>query len=276
MPAGLAAAVAVAWLTACGGRGGDPLGTGSGGARAGDTAGAAILVSAAASLSEVMEAIATQFEAESDVRVLLNVAGSQMLAAQIIEGAPVDLFVSADVRQMDRTIEAGRVDGATRVDLLSNQLVVVVPSDRPGRLAGPEDLADPSIRRIVLGDPEAVPAGVYARTYFRTAGVWESVARKVVPASNVRAALRAVEAGTVDAGVVYRTDARTSEAAVVAFTAPLDSGPSIVYPAAVAVDPPNPEGAARFLAYLGGRAAGRRFEAAGFISLRAAAEDPTE
>ena len=118
--------------------------------------------------------------------------------------------------------------------------------------------------------------GVYARDYFRTAGVWESVAGKVVPAGNVRAALRAVEVGTADAGVVYRTDAATSEAAVVAFTAPLDGGPSIVYPAALAVDPPNPEGAARFLDYLGTRAAGRRFEAAGFISLRAAAEDRAE
>ena len=275
-PAGLAAAAAVAWLTACAGQSGDATGTGSAGARAGGAEGASILVSAAASLSEVMEAIAAQFEAESGVRVLLNVAGSQMLAAQIIEGAPVDLFVSADVRQMDRTIEAGRVDAATRVDLLSNQLVVVVPSDRRGRLAGPEDLADPSIRRIALGDPEAVPAGVYARTYFRAAGIWESVAERVVPASNVRAALRAVEAGTADAGVVYRTDARTSEAAVVAFAAPLAGAPSIVYPAAVTVDPPNPEGAARFLDYLGGRAAGRRFEAAGFISLRAAAEDRSE
>ena len=97
-----------------------------------------------------------------------------------------------------------------------------------------------------------------------------------MPASNVRAALRAVEAGTADAGVVYRTDAATSAAAVVAFSAPLEGGPSIVYPAAVAVDPPNPEGAARFLDYLGRRDAGRRFEAAGFISLRVAAEDRTE
>lgn len=275
-PAGLAAAAAVAWLTACGGQGGAPAETGSSGARAGDTEGAAILVSAAASLSEVMEAIAARFEAESGTRVLLNVAGSQMLAAQIIAGAPVDLFVSADIRQMDRTITAGRVDAGTRVNLLSNQLVVVVPSDRQGLPAGPEDLADSSIRRIALGDPEAVPAGVYARDYLRTAGVWESVAGKVVPAGNVRAALRAVEVGTADAGVVYRTDAATSEAAVVAFAAPLDGGPSIVYPAALAVDPPNPEGAARFLDYLGTPAAGRRFEAAGFISLRAAAEDRAE
>ena len=179
-------------------------------ARAGDADRASILVSAAASLSEALEAIAAPFETEAGTRVLLNVAGSQMLAAQIIEGAPVDVFISADVLQMQRAIDAGRIDAATRVDLLSNQLVVVVPSDRQGRVAAPEDLADPSIRRIALGDPEAVPAGVYARSYLRSAGIWESVAGKVVPASNVRAALRAVEAGTVDAGVVYRTDVRTS------------------------------------------------------------------
>ena len=227
-----------------------------------------LLVSAAASLSEAIGTVADRFEDEHGTRILLNVAGSQILASQIIEGAPADVFISADVLQMDRAVAAGRIDSARRVDLLSNQLVIVVPSDRAGTVAEPRDLLNPSIERIALGDPEAVPAGVYAQRYLRSQGLWESVADRIVPASSVRAALRAVEAGTVDAGIVYRTDVRTS-AALIAFAVPLEDGPSIVYPAAVVRDAPNPEGAARFLGYLQGNDARLQLEQAGFMSLPA-------
>ena len=234
----------------------------------GDAGGAdppTLLVSAAASLSEAVGAVADRFEEEQGFRVLLNVAGSQVLASQIIEGAPADVFISADVLQMERAAAAGRIDAARRVDLLSNRLVIVVPSDRAGTVAAPRDLANASIRRIALGDPEAVPAGVYARRYLESQGLWEPLAGRIVPAGSVRAALRAVEAGTVDAGIVYRTDVRTSAGAVVAFAVPPEDGPSIVYPAAVVRDAPNPAGAARFLDYLQSDAARRRFDAAGFI-----------
>lgn len=246
---------------------------GCGPAAEGDGSGAeppTLLVSAAASLSEAIGAVADRFEEEHGVRILMNVAGSQMLAAQIIEGAPVDVFISADVLQMERAAAAGRIDAARRVDLLSNQLVVVVPSDRTGTVEEPRDLVDSSLERIALGDPEAVPAGVYARQYLESAGLWDALAGRVVPASSVRAALRAVEAGTVDAGIVYRTDIRASGGAAIAFVVPFEDGPTIVYPAAVAVDAPNPAAAARFLAYLQGDAARRRFDAAGFIGLPAA------
>lgn len=228
-----------------------------------------LLVSAAASLSEAIGAVADRFEDEHGDRILLNVAGSQVLAAQIIEGAPVDVFISADVLQMERAEAAGRIDDARRVDLLSNQLVIVVPSDRKGTVEEPRDLVDPSMERIALGDPEAVPAGVYARRYLESQGLWEPLEARLVPASSVRAALRAVEAGTVDAGIVYRTDVRSGAGAVTAFAVPPEEGPSIVYPAAVARDAPNPEAAARFLDYLQGDDARRQFDAAGFIALPA-------
>ena len=230
-----------------------------------------LLVSAAASLSEAIGAVADRFEQEQGVRILLNVAGSQMLAAQIIEGAPVDLFISADVLQMERALAAGRIEVAQRVDLLSNQLVIVVPSDRVGTVTKPSDLVDPSIRRIALGDPEAVPAGVYARRYLQSRGLWDALSERIVPASSVRAALRAVEAGTVEAGIVYRTDLRASAGAVIAFAVPPEAGPVIVYPAAVAVGAPNPGAAARFLDYLQSAAARRHFDTAGFIALPAEA-----
>ena len=241
-------------------------------ARAGEGGRPALLVSAAASLSEAIAEVAERYEDEQDVRILLNVAGSQMLAAQIIEGAPVDVFISADVLQMDRATAAGRIDPARRIDLLSNQLVVVVPSDRPGTVAGPHDLANASVARIAVGDPEAVPAGVYARRYLESEGLWDSLAPRIVPASSVRAALRAVEAGTVDAGIVYRTDAASSGSTEVAYAVPPEAGPAIVYPAAVVRDAPDPVRAARFLEHLQSGAARRRFEAAGFIALPRAAE----
>lgn len=245
----------------------------------GDVDGAApptLLVSAAASLSEAIGAVADRFEEAHGTRILLNVAGSQVLASQIIEGAPADVFISADVLQMDRAVAAGRIDSARRVDLLSNQLVIVVPSDRAGTVAEPRHLLNPRIERVALGDPEAVPAGVYARRYLESQGLWQSVADRIVPTTSVRAALRAVEAGTVDAGIVYRTDVRTGAGALIAFAVPAEDGPSIVYPAAVVRDAPNRAGAARFLAYLQSDDARRQFDRAGFIGLPAASGSATE
>ena len=259
-------------LAASGGCGEGAGAGGGAGAGAADSGRPALLVSAAASLSEAIGAVAERYEAEQDVRIRLNVAGSQMLAAQIIEGAPVDVFISADVLQMERAAAAGRIDPAQRVDLLSNQLVAVVPSDRAGTVAGPRDLANASIARIALGDPEAVPAGVYARRYLESEGLWAPLAARIVPAGSVRAALRAVEAGTVDAGIVYRTDAASSTGVTVAFAVPPEAGPTIVYPAAVLRNAPNPAGAAHFLEHLRSDEARRRFDAAGFIALPPATE----
>ena len=258
-------ACVVAVTVGCEGAAGRAAGAGEGGRPA-------LLVSAAASLSEAIARVAERYEDEQGVRIRLNVAGSQMLAAQIIEGAPVDVFISADVLQMDRATAAGRIDPARRVDLLSNQLVIVVPSDRAGSVAAPRDLASTSVARIALGDPEAVPAGVYARRYLESEGLWDSLAPRIVPAGSVRSALRAVEAGTVDAGIVYRTDAAGSSSTEVAFAVPPDAGPAIVYPAAVVRGAPDPVRAARFLEHLQSGAARRRFEAAGFIALPRAGE----
>ena len=120
-----------------------------------------------------------------------------------------------------------------------------------------------------MGDPEAVPGGVYAQEYLEQEGLWDVLESKVVPTRNVRAALRAVEAGTVDAGVVYRTDARQSVDAVIAFDVPVGRGPRIIYPAAVSTEPPNPESAVQFFRFLQTSNAQQIFEAYGFISLLA-------
>ncbi len=259
-------ALALATAAACGTDGQD----------LGDAEPPTLLVSAAASLSEAIGAVADRFEDEHGIRILLNVAGSQVLASQIIEGAPADVFISADVLQMERAAGEGRIDPARRIDLLSNQLVVVVPSDRTGTVREPRDLASTAISRIALGDPVAVPAGVYARRYLESQGLWASLQTRIVPTSSVRAALRAVEAGTVDAGIVYRTDVQASGDAVIAYAVPLEDGPTIVYPAAVVRDAPNEAVAARFLDYLQSDGARLQFEAAGFIGLPAAGQSVPE
>ncbi len=226
-----------------------------------------ILVSVAASLSDAINQVAKEFEQETGVHAVVNTAGSQILATQIVEGAQIDVFVSADERQMFRTVSAGHMDRSRLVNLLSNQLVIVMPSDRQPRISDVEALADPSIRRIALGDPEAVPVGVYAKQYLINVGLWDAVAPKVIPTRSARAVLRAVESGSVDAGFVYRTDAKSSQAAVVVYAVKSDFGPRIVYPVAVATNAPNFSGAVQFFDFIQRSAAQQLFERLGFVLL---------
>ena len=134
---------------------------------------------------------------------------------------------------MDVVARAGLIADGTRIDLLTNQLAVIVPDDRPRTLSGIRDLLDPSIKRIALGDPAAVPAGVYAKQYLEKEGIWGDLESRVVPTGSVRAALAAVETGAADAAIVYRTDALVAKRAKVAWLVPVDRGPRIIYPAAV-------------------------------------------
>ena len=231
-----------------------------------------VFVAAAVSLTEVLQTIAGPYERATGERILLNLAGSNTLATQIIEGAPVDLFISADALQMDRVEQARRILAGSRIDLLSNQLVVVVPDDRRRALRSSRDLLDPGIRRIALGDPVAVPAGVYAKRYLEAQGLWPQVLAKIVPMMSVRGALSAVEAGNADAGIVYRTDAAIARRAIVALAIPVEDGPSIVYPAAIMVDARNEAGARDFLVHLRGSDAAAVFERAGFITVGARRE----
>ena len=186
-----------------------------------------VTVFAAASLAEALEEVARGYEQASGNKVILNVGGSNDLARQIVAGAAADLFFSADRAQMDLVETAGLVRPADRVELLSNVLVVVVPAAAATRIASPRDLTH--LRRIAVADPEAVPAGVYARSYLETAGLWAVLQPRVIPTLNVRAALAAVESGNADAGIVYRTDAALSRRVRIAFTVPREQGPKIVY-----------------------------------------------
>lgn len=191
-----------------------------------------VTVFAAASLTDVLGEAAQAFQATTGHRVVFNFGGSNDLARQIKAGAPAELFFSADKVQMDEVARAGHVAGlGDRIDVLSNALVVVVPTASAARVAAPADLKQ--FGRIALANPEAVPAGVYARTYLTSEGAWDAVKDKVVPTLDVRAALAAVEAEHADAAIVYRTDAARSKRVRIALEVPRDKGPRIVYPLAL-------------------------------------------
>jgi molybdate transport system substrate-binding protein len=226
-----------------------------------------VVVSAAASLTDVLQQLAPVYEAGAGDRVVLNLAASNTLARPVAAGARVDLFISADEARMESV--RGHLVPGTQVALLSNQLAVAVPDDRPVELTSIRELAGPSFRRIAVGDPAAVPAGVYAKAYLTRAGLWAQLAPRLLPSSSVRLALAAVENGAADAAIVYRTDIAAAARAVEAFVVPASEGPRIVYAAARVRDGDAPEAAARFLAFLQGAEAAAVFTAAGFVPLQA-------
>ena len=221
-----------------------------------------LLVSAAASLADVMAQAARAYQARSGVRVTVNTGASNTLARQIAAGARVDLFISADEAQMDSI--SGEIAPGTRVDLLSNQLAIAVPADRPRTMRSARDLTDPAIRRLAVGDPAAVPAGVYARMYLEKLGIWKQLSGKVLPSGSVRLALAAVENGAADAAIVYRTDLASARRATLALAIPISEGPRIVYPAAVLRAGRHHDAAVRLLAWLRDEEASKIFRAAGF------------
>ena len=221
-----------------------------------------VTVFAAASLADALEEVARGYEQASGNKVVLNVGASNDLARQILAGAGADLFFSADRAQMDVLEKAGLVRGADRVEPLSNVLVVVVPAAASAKVTSPRDLTP--LRRIALADPEAVPAGVYARSYLESVGLWTALHDRVVPTLNVRAALAAVESGNADAGIVYRTDAALSRRVRVAFTVPREQGPKIVYVLAPLASCRKPA-ALELARRIAGPEASRVFEKYGFV-----------
>jgi molybdate transport system substrate-binding protein len=223
-----------------------------------------ILVAAAASLSALAPELSRAFLDASGIHLRFNFAASNTLARQIVEGARVDAFFSADVVQMDVVEKAGRLLPGSRFNVVSNQLVIVVSATDALR-SWPNGLSAPDIRRVAMGDPAAVPVGVYGRQWLERIGLWQQVAPKVVPLPTSPAALAAVREGRAEAAIVYATDARSPAAGSirVAHVIPVSDAPPIVYPAAVIRGGREAE-ATKFVAFLRDRAAQSIFEAAGF------------
>jgi len=226
---------------------------------------ATLNVFAAASLTECLKEIAAPYEKQSGDKIVFNFGASSFLARQIEEGAPADIFFSADEVRMDRLEQKGLIVKETRRSRLSNSLVVVVASDSPLQIKSAEDLTEAKVKRVALADPQAVPAGIYAKEYFEKCKLWSAIEPKTVPTDNVRAALAAVESGNVEAGVVYKTDAAISKKVRVAYDISAPEGPNISYPMAVVTESEKREAAQKFLKCLESDEAERVFKKFGFI-----------
>jgi molybdate transport system substrate-binding protein len=226
-----------------------------------------ITVSAAASLSDALESIARAYRRAGGGAVRFNFAGSNVLARQIASGAPVDIFISADEAQMAVARTHGAIDESSLVNLLGNRLAVVTTPGRGASLPDVRALTGPAVRRLAIGDPAAVPAGVYARKYLEAIGVWRALEGRIVPVGNVRAALGAVESGAADAAIVYESDTAVPRSIDVAFVVTDPAAPPIVYPAALVSASRHKAAAARFLEFLKGAEAAAIFREHAFVPL---------
>jgi molybdate transport system substrate-binding protein len=229
---------------------------------------AEVTVFAAASLTDSLKDIAATYEKQSGDKIIFNFAASSLLARQIEEGAPTDVFFSADEAKMDGLAKKGLIVAETRKSRLSNTLVIVIAADSALKIAAPEDLATAPVKRIALADPKAVPAGIYAREFLEKRKLWAAVQDKVVPTENVRAALAAVESGDIEAGMVYKTDAAISKKVKVACEIPANEGPAISYPVAVVKASRNIGAARNFVVYLNAPDSAKVFQSYGFIVLK--------
>jgi molybdate transport system substrate-binding protein len=226
-----------------------------------------ILVSAAASLTDALKDIGKAYQIQSKHKILVTLGPSNFLARQIDEGAPADIFFSADSAQMDLLDKNGRLEPGTRKNLLSNQLVMVVPSDSRLAIASPRDLLRSEVKRIALADPAGVPVGVYTSKYLADEGLWNKVKPKIVPVLDVRATLASVESGNVDAGFVYKTDAALSKKVKMVFQVPIEKGPKITYPIAIVKESKKKEAARDFMKYVLSPASNGLFKTYGFVVL---------
>ncbi len=223
-----------------------------------------ITVFAAASTADAVQAVAEAYGAAHGVDVRCSFASSSTLAKQIAQGAPADLFLSADGAWMDHLAARQAIVAASRIDLLGNGLVIITPIDAPltVTVAKGFDFAATFTGRLAVGDPSHVPVGMHAQVALTALGWWEALRGRLAPAADARAAVRLVELGEVDAGVAYVTDARASAKVAVAAIIAAELHAAIRYP--IAMTTTAVPAAAAFLEHLQGAEARAVFTAAGF------------
>ncbi|MGB6102717.1 MAG: molybdate ABC transporter substrate-binding protein [Pusillimonas sp.] len=192
-----------------------------------------MLVGAAASLTNAFAELATQFQQKHpDTKVLMSFAGSDAVAAQVIQGAPMDIFASADQKAMDKAVAAGSIQTDTRRDFVRNEVVLIVPANDPNNIQSVADLKADSVKRIALGNPATVPVGRYTQGSLEHTGDWDTVKKSEVLGQNVRQVLDYVARGEVDAGFVFATDAAIMPDKV-KVVAKLPSPTPVLYPIAL-------------------------------------------
>ncbi len=225
------------------------------------------VVFAAASLKNALDDVAAAYHAKTGKTVAISYAGTATLARQIEQGAPADIFFSADMAWMDYAVEHKLVKPETRRTLLGNEIVLVAPKDSTAKItiAPGMDLAGllgPD-GRLAMANVDSVPAGRYGKASLESLGVWDSIAGRVVQSENVRLALAFVARGEAPAGIVYATDAAAEPAVKVIGVFPADSHKPILYPVAVTASSTNPDAKA-FFDFLGSDAAAPAYRKQGF------------
>jgi molybdate transport system substrate-binding protein len=224
-----------------------------------------ILISAAASLKDVMGALARDFEKSNPgVKLTFNYGASGQLKMQIENGAPADLFLSAAVADMDALDDKGLLDRATRINIAGNALVLIRNRSRGPRIQNVEELFMRSVDRIAIGNPATVPAGRYAKEALESWGFYDRLKNKLIFSENARQVLDYVARGEVDAGFVYKTDALTESSVEVVETIATNRHKPIFYPAAVLTAGKHPALAKQFIEYLRTEEARRIFRKHGF------------
>ncbi|MGO9620713.1 MAG: molybdate ABC transporter substrate-binding protein [Desulfobaccales bacterium] len=192
-----------------------------------------LIVSAAASLTNVLKEVAGQFEkTHPGVKITCNFAASGSLLQQIAQGAPVDVFAAADQKTMNQAQEKGLIVPASRKNFVSNTLVLIAPAGSSLPLAGLGNLALPEVKRVALGNPETVPVGRYTQEALTKAGLWEILKPKFIYGESVRQVLDYVSRGEVDAGLVFATDAAIAKGTV-KIVAEVQGHQPIIYPVAL-------------------------------------------
>lgn len=230
-----------------------------------------LTVSAAASLKDVIEEIEPLYQQEHpEVEIIFNFGSSGSLQRQIEQGAPVDVFISAAVKQMNALEKEDLLLTETRRNLLKNQIVLVAPKNAAKtnlKLDNFNDLTDKKIEAIALGEPESVPAGKYAQEVLTSFKIADRVRAKAVYGKDVRQVLNYVATGNVDAGIVYRTDAQTSANVQIVATAKENTHSPVIYPIAAIKDSDNPEEATKLIEFLTTPKAQAVFEEYGFATM---------
>ena len=224
-----------------------------------------LLISAAASLQDALEEIQPLFQqSQPNIKVNYNFGASGALQQQIEQGAPADVFFSAATKQMDALQNKKLISPDTRRNLVTNNLVLIVPSNSGLNINDFKQLTNANVKRIAVGEFRSVPAGQYTEQVFSKLGILEQVRPKLVFGNNVRNVLAAVQSGNADAGVVYLTDAKTSKQVKVVATAAENLHSPIVYPVAVLSNSKNAQAAREYVQFLSSKQARAVFEKYGF------------
>ena len=223
-----------------------------------------INISAAASLTDALTEIQTEYAKESNAVLQFNFGASGALQKQIEEGAPCDLFISASKANMDALETAGLIVKESRKDILGNTLTLIAAAEKAESVKGYETLTSADVTSISVGTPESVPAGKYAQQALQNLGIWDQIQDKIIYAKDVKQVLEYVDSGNADCGLVYKTDALAMKTGVAVMEIPEGSHDPIVYPAALIKDSAQAEAAGKFYNFLQTDYAKGVFEKYGF------------